>query len=151
MKKIQLFLGVVVWLISFDVEAADIAVADFIAPGSSSYAVSIDGEIVKGDYERFVKFLNEQIGEIGSLAEHPGWPSSLWINSAGGNVIEAIKLGRLVRELMIGVHVGTNSPDDQCNSACFLIWAGGVERHSTFPIGPASADIRSRAFRAVVF
>jgi hypothetical protein len=95
------------------------------------------GQIEPGDYERFVA----------AIRERGAAPFILDPRSAGGNVAEAIKIGRLVRELGVYTQAPTaympnpENPschfDEQevgkkvpciCASACTLIWFGGVLR-----------------------
>ena len=53
----------------------------------------------------------------------PGWRLGVFLNSAGGDVDAAIRLGRLFREARAQVWVSEN-----CVSACVLAFAGGVVR-----------------------
>jgi hypothetical protein len=116
--------------------------AEFIAdrtahgqgPPSTVFMV---GDIVSGDYDRFVAMLKSRGANTISVE----------LRSGGGNVHEAIKIGRLVRELSIwvGAPNGTmqNIKDASCAldnsrvgrvvpcvcaSACTLIWFAGVMR-----------------------
>ena len=73
----------------------------------------LTGEIAKGDLDRFVDLVEDS----GSL------PDEVLITSEGGDVTEAIALGELFRTALI-----TTTAVRTCNSACFLLWAGGVER-----------------------
>jgi hypothetical protein len=69
----------------------------------------------------------------------------LYLRSKGGNVEEAIKLGRLIRQLRLGTEVperynneilspvpAANKDNFVCGSACFLVFAGGVDRRGNF-------------------
>jgi hypothetical protein len=96
------------------------------------------GQIVPGDYDRFVA----------AIRERGPAPFMLEPRSAGGNVIEAIKIGRLVRELSVSTQAPTAYMPDPirpnckftdeedagrgmqciCASACTLVWFGGVMR-----------------------
>jgi len=95
------------------------------------------GKIEPGDYERFVAAIRRRGAN----------PFVLEVRSGGGDVNEAIRIGRLVRELAVSVHApiaympNPEAPschlDDQavgkhvdciCASACTLIWFGGVMR-----------------------
>jgi hypothetical protein len=89
---------------------------------------SLHGEIVKGDYEKI-----EQILRLKK-------PSTFHLYSPGGDVNEALKIGRLFRQYLIYTDaVGGNyftqtqrfecgQNWDCCASACALIWFGGAER-----------------------
>lgn len=78
----------------------------------------LHGEIQPGDYERLLKYAaaNHII-----LAQ-----KALILASPGGDVTEALKIGRLVKRLYAEVAVGrTFGP---CASACFIIFASSVHR-----------------------
>jgi len=105
---------------------------------------SLEGEIQPGDYDRFItKIRNGGLG------------TTLWLNSPGGDVHEAMKIGRLVRALRMDTQAPERAGDktfclthpkgtglDRCNcaSACFLIFVAGIKRdgnhlgvHRVFP------------------
>jgi hypothetical protein len=105
----------------------------------SCYVGLLAGKIEKGDYERFRVFLKEHYRAM--------W--AVHLVSAGGDVGEAIKIGRLLRKYLLHVEApfmeGKNSfvalgypprPDHElcrgptciCASSCALIWFGGIER-----------------------
>ncbi len=67
------------------------------------------GEIVKGDFEKYARL----------LAASGPYVQTLTVNSQGGDVLEAIKIGRLTKRLLIEVVV-----DEKCWSACVFIFAG---------------------------
>jgi hypothetical protein len=73
----------------------------------------LDGQILKGDYEKVVTFLRA----------HLPYLDDFFLNSPGGDVEEALKIGRLFRKQLIG----TSSAED-CASSCALIWFGGIHR-----------------------
>jgi hypothetical protein len=99
------------------------------------------GPIVSGDYDRFVD----------AIKKHDGNFFALHLRSGGGNVQEAMRIGRLVRQLLIWTYApapqnlqkimpqmaGTCTYDSRvlgkpvpciCGSACVLIFLGGVFR-----------------------
>jgi hypothetical protein len=91
------------------------------------------GEISKGDYEKVTAFLS---------THHP-FVSFFNLISPGGDVDEALKIGRLFRQYLISTSAPTTilSPDNVpalsdlcrgqdciCASACALIWMGGAYR-----------------------
>ena len=104
--------------------------------------IVIEGTIEQGDFNNFydtVKKLFDTESAIGVVV----------LNSPGGDVIEAMKIGRLIRKL----HIKTFAPlfynpkfvcfynnpksingQDRCvcSSSCFLIWAGGVSRNGNY-------------------
>ena len=76
-----------------------------------SNSIVIDGKIVPGDYDKLVK-----------LVLNHGVPSRFTIRSSGGSVVEAMKIGRLVRSSLADV-----LSVDECQSACSLILLAAVE------------------------
>jgi hypothetical protein len=95
------------------------------------------GDITVGDYDRFVSAMRIRGAK----------PFSLTLRSGGGNVLEAMKIGRLVRELSISVWAPTSSMETPsrascgydlqavgrrvpciCASACTLVFFGSVFR-----------------------
>jgi len=104
----------------------------------------LEGEIRPGDYDRLVQQIHK-----GGLSD------ILWLNSPGGDAFEAMKIGRLIRELRMTTHApdragnktfcltypkGADLHQCNCASACFLIFVAGVNRtgnhlgvHRVFP------------------
>jgi len=122
----------------------------------------IKGTIDTGDSAKFAQFLQNN---------HP-FLSNVLLWSSGGSVEEAAKIGRLVRkdilttqapyEVTLPHPVGSGSLIDprlaladvatmcddnscHCASACFLIWAAGVERRGN-ALGLHRPSIRSTGF-----
>jgi hypothetical protein len=104
---------------------------------STRYGIYLVGEITSGDYDRFVSVLKQRGVNVFRLE----------VRSGGGNVLEAIRIGRLLRQLM-GVVGGPNAPGvpphcslEQneigkpapciCASACTLIFFGGAFRQGS--------------------
>ncbi len=109
-------------------------------PGGGLKSIVIEGEIMKGDYKRFIKKINQNNGKI----------SNVYIFSPGGNFSEAIKIGRAIRKLELTTVVPSQSEDGQplcdslktfrnfvtvpkdynciCAGSCFFIFIGGVNR-----------------------
>lgn len=73
--------------------------------------IAYKGMILDGDYEKFIN----KIKENGFL------PEFIQIESQGGDVIEAMKIGELVRDAGLIV-----IPRKQCDSACALIYFASV-------------------------
>ena len=98
--------------------------------------IRLIGKIEKGDAETFkiiVEYLREEKITVNMLL----------LASIGGDVIEAMQIGTIVRESFIptqapfaldsgftcnGYPSGLKEDDCDCSSACFLIWAAGVYR-----------------------
>jgi hypothetical protein len=120
----------------------------------------LSGEIVTGDAKGLEELIQANIPFFWRLA----------LNSNGGDVSEAMQIGRLVRHYYLeteapgywlrqGPHLLLNDkitevPGARCVSACFFAWLGGVNRtgdllgiHRPFPsaiemqkLSPAEAD-----------
>lgn len=81
--------------------------------------VLIDGPIERGDYEKFLKFITSDLDN--TLA----YQNKVYLNSPGGDVVEAIRISNLLKTSYSATFVAENG---NCYSSCFLIWAGGVIR-----------------------
>ena len=101
--------------------------------------VLLEGKNEKGDYDKIFK-----------IAEFmPGLTEGIYLFSPGGDVAEAIRIGRLIRRLrwttdapltqqlrpapswrMLTEHYGLKDPmqNGQCASACFFIYIAGIYR-----------------------
>lgn len=75
----------------------------------------LEGEIQTGDSD---KFLN-------AILDSKGNKAALYLNSEGGDLEEAIKVGGIVKELGISVYVKKNGV---CASACFFIYMNGINK-----------------------
>jgi hypothetical protein len=71
------------------------------------------GAIVNGDYEKIKSWINPNT-------------FAFELMSPGGNVDEALKIGRLLRKYEVDTEAAYNRPP--CASACALIWFGGITR-----------------------
>ena len=98
--------------------------------------IRLIGEIEKGDAEKFkiiIEYLKDEKITVNMLL----------LASIGGDAIEAMQIGTIVRESFIptqapftldpgftcnGYPPGLKEDDCDCSSACFLIWAAGVYR-----------------------
>ncbi len=91
--------------------AMDIATTD-----TNPYSLHMEGKIEKGDYENIIKKIHNK----GSF------PFLVFISSPGGDVIEAMRIGRFLRETLSNMYAV-----NECASACVLIWLAGVERDAS--------------------
>lgn len=82
--------------------------------------IEIVGEIISGDLTRLQIAIAEYKNKFGKNLN----PLVL-LNSPGGNVSEALKMGRLLRTIMAVTIV---DGDMQCNSSCVFLLSGGVQR-----------------------
>lgn len=84
--------------------------------------ISIVGDIVEGDAERFkaaVKAANNTNKFVANIR----------LSSNGGNLIEGVKLAEAVKFAKIATNVGKNAT---CASACFLIFAAGETKYANY-------------------
>jgi len=120
-------------------QAAEITVDDY-------YGVQFEGKIEKGDYEKLFAAAGEIASEMYNNPNRSIYPV-LHLFSPGGDLAEAMKIGRLVRQLHWMTTAPENLPNglkdvqkhtmDQlknsqenymCASACFFIFVAGTER-----------------------
>ena len=83
-------------------------------------ALLMKGQIVPGDYERLLAFAITN--KIDLLRVR------YVLNSPGGDVSEALRIGRLLKSVYANVFVGPES--GPCASACFIIFVSAVQRDS---------------------
>jgi hypothetical protein len=82
----------------------------------------MDGAIESNDFSRFLSAY-----AVGSLGLKKNKSMRLSLNSKGGSVSEALKIGRFVRSARLRTHIKINDVV-VCYSSCFLILISGVER-----------------------
>lgn len=135
-------LCLLIWL-AFGLHKGEAAAAD-IRPyinGTGAYrAVLIEGKIEAGDYETFLKIIQENQAQI----------NGVYLFTPGGDFVEAMKIGRALRALELSSQVPMKDsngrpvcddtfgpkPNDPkyctCASAGFFIHIGGVHRGGTY-------------------
>jgi hypothetical protein len=86
-----------------------------ISFSENKYVLLLNGEIHKGDYQKIKQL----------VLTCDAMPRSIFLNSPGGDVEEAIKIGKLVRRGLFQSSIVRNG---ECNSACFIVWASAVRR-----------------------
>lgn len=114
-----------------------------IRPLHPAYDLILEGKIEPGDYDKLRRFIDEDCG---------GYPRNIYLASPGGDLIEAMKIGRLVRTLRWETKVPSDLPSNfrkdteailklndakanyMCTSACFFVFVAGIYRErDTFP------------------
>ena len=128
MRQRLLLIVVGLFLVS-DLEAADIRPARSLS-GAPLPGITIEGSIAPGDYQKLV-----------DVALSSGGAHTLWLASPGGNLSEALRMGRLIRSLGFEVRVPfskaepvvilKNPANNTCSSSCFLLYAAGVSRRGS--------------------
>jgi hypothetical protein len=90
--------------------------------GIDAVDVTISGKIEEGDVQRF----NDVQRAIQAKLSEKN--ITVMLNSPGGHIGTALSIARIVREMKWSTWVNA---DDECNSACAMIWLGGVKRGAT--------------------
>jgi hypothetical protein len=75
----------------------------------------LSGEIKTGDYQKIKRI----------LLKRDVLPRTISLDSPGGDIEEAIRIGRFLRRALFQ---STISEYGQCDSACFILWASAVRR-----------------------
>jgi hypothetical protein len=90
-------------------------------------SLTLNGEILPGDAERFAMLF---VSVKPSIPGFYNFPDTLYLNSPGGDVAEAIRIGDLVRVLGLSVATMPNG-SGICASSCFLIYVAALQRRAT--------------------
>lgn len=90
-----------------------------IVKTESNNVLEISGAIEKGDYSKLKKLL------LDKKENFVAFQRLVLLDSVGGDVQEALKIGELMRKNFSTTYVNA---DKVCFSSCFLIWAGSVKR-----------------------
>lgn len=159
----------VTWVFFATVSQSDCSAANIV---EMKYEIKIEGTIVNGDYQKFESILLSR-----KAASNP--VRRVLLASNGGDVTTALQIGRLIRlNWIVTSTIGHNyankrfcDTDDgdfipmvggrncTCDSACFLLWAAGIERFSSGTIvgvhrpyfGSATASALSEPDASAVF
>ncbi len=92
-------------------------------PGKDGQVIiQISGEIAEGDTDVFINAV-KQANAAGKLV------ANVRLNSAGGNLLEGVKLAGAIKVGKISTNVGRGAV---CASACFLAFAAGDTRSVTY-------------------
>jgi hypothetical protein len=87
---------------------------------STSVWLLMSGAIRPGDYQKLLDFLRTHVIDITGKA--------IVITSQGGDVAEAIRIGKFIKSTYVPVVVGPRY--GRCASACFIIFASAARRVS---------------------
>lgn len=102
-------------------------------PKKTCSAMSISGEIVAGDYNRFADALKK--------AQAVAPVRRLYLNSVGGQLLAAFAMTDLIRQTAPGVETIVE-PRKMCNSACVIVLAVGSQKY----VSRGAAIIIHRAY-----
>ena len=111
-----------------DAAAADANVAvvgaGIVGTQDRFYNIVLTGEITRSTTPQFFAALNDARIVLQRKAA-PTFPLLVYLNSLGGDVVEAMKIGRAIRKANLQTDVTSTQ---ECSSSCVLILAAGVER-----------------------
>lgn len=93
--------------------------------------IHITGTISNGDASKLRIVMRKLMAEFGEESCR-GASMIIYLDSEGGNIDQAIELGRFIRENELSTHVNIFT---KCYSSCPLIFAGGVTRTAFENIG----------------
>lgn len=100
--------------------AADIYIDNNL--GEHHY-IHLSGEIARGDYQKIISLMRKSPDEFLKY----DWQ----LDSNGGDILEAIKIGNLIKELYERVNVADETNlGARCASACFFIYVSAVSRNA---------------------
>ncbi|MDO9360496.1 MAG: hypothetical protein Q7T70_16080 [Polaromonas sp.] len=100
----------------FSTASAPVAAADISV---HKHGVLIQGTIQKGDYARIIQFVRHP-------DNYTRFTRSVFLDSPGGDVLEAVKIANLLDKSYAATHVASGA---RCYSACFILWMAGVTRN----------------------
>ena len=104
----------------FSASAANFTTDEF---GTS---ITMTGEITSGDAERLATIFMS----VKPIENYLPYPNLLYLNSPGGDVLEAMRIAELVKSL--GITVATiGEGKGVCASSCFLIYVAALEREAS--------------------
>ena len=127
MKKL---LFIIPMLFSSSMFAANVTLHDS-GQACFSTVTDIEGDIEAGDFKKFQNVVSTLKNKYGENNCKNGF-ITIRINSRGGNVDEALLIGREIRKNSVGVVVLEKS---QCLSSCVFILASGVQKFAMGTVG----------------
>ena len=110
-SRIERIIFMMSLLLSAQCSAIDIQALPF-------FKASISGRIEANDTQKLATFLKKQKSPITILV----------LDSPGGNVDEAIRLGELIKFAMIGTEIQS---EKICTSSCFFVFLAGSDRSAS--------------------
>jgi hypothetical protein len=153
---------IVLAVLAFATEAAEIRPIGANQPGCDTLgselicaSVLISGKLVDGDSARLDTYLKRVDQSL--QTSMPIRVGLVLLDSPGGSVSEAMRIGKIIRKRQIGTFV---TGDSTCASSCVLVLAAGVKRaaagkvliHSFYTpefLGTGRFEDAERAYRAV--
>lgn len=126
--KIICFYAVLIFLPASTYAASFSMKCDAEIEKAAGCTVIMTGEIIKGDNQRFIEFLQSQ------KKSGINFFRVMLLKSPGGNIPEALLIAQTVIENALDTATtafwrpALPTRDSYCVSACFLIWVAGAER-----------------------
>lgn len=117
MYRLVLIVGIVIASFGRESMAAEM---HYAITSDNRLFIELEGDIVQGDAAKFSKFIHSDLYNF-SHAE------GLALNSRGGSLVEATKIGQIVEKAGLRVDV---PKDSTCASACFFIYISAPVRYS---------------------
>jgi hypothetical protein len=143
MRSLIFRLFAATWLAAFVAPASGAEIRD-ARPEELRYvqtSIILEGKIETGDYTKLLKVIDEDCDY--DFKGEPACPGGIYLASPGGNLMEAMKIGRLVRRLRLETRVPSDLPSPYrqkaeavlkdkanyiCASACFFVFVAGINR-----------------------
>lgn len=87
-----------------------------------AYNILMQGDVRKGDYERFRTFM------LANFKTYVSQDRTLYLNSDGGDLAETLKIASLIRTMYATVSIEYTDGKGECASSCFFLYLSGTER-----------------------
>jgi hypothetical protein len=106
MRDLIFRLLAVTWLLVAPASGAEIRFTRPSELGDLYFATNVilEGKVETGDYDKLLKLIDEDCGD------YKNCNIVIYLASPGGNLIEAMKIGRLVRKLRLETEVPSDLP-----------------------------------------
>lgn len=141
-RLIAFFISVTFYCVPITAYAAEVSCLSFADPPKATCELALlNGEIRVGDYEKVRAFVSANSSTLMNFG----------LNSPGGSVEEALKIGRFFRKYLLEATTLSDpaptckNSNCACVSACALIWFGAVSRGGT--VGVHRYTFANDAFR----
>jgi len=127
---VLILLSVNVASAEFSFGQLDDAGCDHIYNYQACVTVTLTGRINRGDTEKLKGLIDRISSTLSQISGKKTRVGKIQMDSNGGDLLEAIKIGRMIRAQLINTQI---THDSQCHSSCVIAFAGGNFRA---PVGP---------------
>jgi hypothetical protein len=107
LERMRTLIFVAIIILSSLIAVSGAKPADIFIDNKEPISINIRGKIERGDYDKIITLVKK----------HGSIPGYILINSPGGDVIEAMKIGRFARKALLAFWASR-----ECNSSCVLIY-----------------------------